>query len=319
MMKKIKLMSALVLAGLSLTACGQSQKASDEQVSLGIIQLISHEDLDNTRQGFLEVLAEAGLSEGDGLTVNFQNAEGDQSKLQTMIEQFAGKTDLNLAIATPSAQSLAHIDEETPAIFAAVTDPVGAGLVDSLEEPGGNITGSSNAQDVSEQIDLLLKVLPDIETVGFIYNASEANAEVQVKRAREALEERGINTVAKPVTNTNDVQDALTSLVSQVDAVYLPTDSVLAATMPTIAEVLKESKTPALASSNGFLEAALLTTGVDYIEVGRQAGELALQILDGQNPAELPVRRPDKITVSINEEMAEILGLNPEDIAALID
>lgn len=320
LMTKMKRLSVLALASLSLVACAsQSQSTKEDTVKLGIIQLVEHEDLDNTREGFLQALADAGLTEGENLTINLQNAQGDQSKLQTMIEQFSGKTDLNLAIATPSAQGLAGIDEETPAVFAAVTDPLGAGLVDSLDEPGGLMTGASNAQDIDRQIAILLEVLPEAKTVGTLYNSSEANAEVQVQRATEALEKRGIKVVAKPVSSTNDVQEAAQALAKQVDAIYLPTDSLLGSTMPTIGEVMRQTKTPAIGSSRGFLDAVLFTTGVDYIQVGRQAGELAVKILDGEDPGKLAVTFPEKTTIEVNEEMAELLGIDPESIKALED
>lgn len=314
-LKSMKPLLLTTLAALTLTACGQATK--DNQVNLGIIQYAEHPALDAAREGFLEVLKEAGFSEGDNLTVTLENAQADQSNLQTMVEQLAGKNDLHLAIATPAAQALLNTDETTPAVFTAVTDPVAAGLVASLDKPNGNMTGSTDALDVAKQIELLTQLLPSAKKVGIFYNSSEVNSESQAKAARTALEAKGITVVEKTVTSTNDVQQVMTNLAGQVDAVFLPTDNTVASTIATIGDVLKEAKVPALGSDEAVLEGVLFTSGVDFKAVGKQAGELAVQILKGEKPADLAVKHPESTSIAVNEDMAKLLGIDPEVIKNL--
>lgn len=314
-LKSMKPLLLTTIAALTLTACGQATK--DNQVNLGIIQYAEHPALDAAREGFLEALKEAGFAEGDNLTVTLENAQADQSNLQTMVEQLAGKNDLHLAIATPAAQALLNTDETTPAVFTAVTDPVAAGLVASLDKPNGNMTGSTDALDVAKQIELLTQLLPSAKKVGIFYNSSEVNSESQAKAARAALEAKGITVVEKTVTSTNDVQQVMTNLAGQVDAVFLPTDNTVASTIATIGDVLKEAKVPALGSDEAVLEGVLFTSGVDFKAVGKQAGELAVQILKGEKPADLAVKRPESTSIAVNEDMAKLLGIDPEVIKNL--
>lgn len=315
--KSFKFLAVLAFAALGLTACGQETKP--DQVRLGIIQYAEHPALDAARDGFLEALADGGFVEGDNLTVTLENAQADQSNLQTMIEQLVGKTDLNLGIATPAAQALLNADDSTPALFTAVTDPLAAGLVDSLDKPGGNMTGSTDALDVAEQVSLLTKLLPDAKTVGIFYTSSEVNSESQAKIAKATLEAQGITVIEKTVTSSNDVQQAMTALAGQVDAVFLPTDNTVASTIATIGDVLKTAKIPALGSDEAVLEGVLFTSGVDFKAVGKQAGERAVQILQGKKAADLAVARPDSTSIAVNEDMAKLLGIDPETIKALAD
>lgn len=314
--KKLILSSVAILSAVTLAAC--SANGSDDQTTkVGIIQYAEHEALTGARKGFVEALAAAGYKEGENLTIDLQNSQGDQANLQTMVEQLAGKNDLNFAIATPAAQAMLNADSETPSVFTAVTDPVEAGLVESLDAPGGSMTGSIDATDVEGQIDMLLKVVPSAKTVGIFYNSSEVNSEVQAEQAKKALEAKGVKVEVATVTTTNDVQQAITSLAGKVDAIYLPTDNTVASTASTIGEVLKEAKVPSIGSDAAYLEGVLFTYGVDYHAIGVQAGELAAKILDGEKPADLPVQKPQTAAIAINEEMAVAVGIAPETIKAL--
>ncbi len=317
--KKIVLGSVAFLSTLALAACSSSGEtsSSEEQVSVGIIQYAEHDALTSAREGFLEALEDAGYVEGENLTVDYQNSQGDQANLQTMVEKLVGENDLNFAIATPAAQSLLNADAETPAVFTAVTDPVGASLVASMDEPDGNMTGSVDANDVAGQVEMLLKVVPDAETVGIFYNSSEVNSEIQAEEAQAALEEAGVDVVVKTVTSTNDVQQVMSSLAEEVDAIYLPTDNTVASTAATIGEILMSAKVPSIGSDEAYLEGVLFTYGVDYHAIGVQAGELAVQILEGADPATLAVATPDTAAIAVNEDMAEALGIDPETITAL--
>lgn len=316
-LKQFLLGSAAFLTTVVMAACGSensSTSADEDAVRVGIIQYAEHDALSAAREGFLEALEEAGYVEGDNLIVDYQNAQGDQANLQTMVDQLAGENDVNFAIATPAAQALLGADSETPSVFTAVTDPVAAGLVDSLEKPGGNMTGSSDATDVVSQLEMLLEVVPDAETIGIFYNSSEVNSEVQATAAQAFLEAQGLQVVVRTVTSTNDVQQAITSLAGQVDAIYLPLDNTVASTASTIGDVLLKEKVPAIGSDEAVLEAALFTYGVDFHAIGVQAGELAVRIIEGADPADLAVATPDTAAIAVNEEMAAALGIDPEII-----
>ncbi|HEM5489915.1 TPA: ABC transporter substrate-binding protein [Streptococcus suis] len=314
--KKIILSSVTLLSAITLAACSSSSSDTDS-VNVGIIQYAEHEALSAAREGFVEALAEAGYKEGENLTIDLQNSQGDQANLQTMVQKLAGNNDLNFAIATPAAQAMLNADAETPGVFTAVTDPVEAGLVESLEAPGGTMTGSIDATDVEGQIDMLLKVVPTAKTVGIFYNSSEVNSEVQAEQAKKALEAKGIKVEVTTVTSTNDVQQAITSLAGKVDAIYLPTDNTVASTASTIGDVLKEAKVPAMGSDAAVIDAALFTYGVDYHAIGVQAGELAVKILEGEKPADLAVEKPNSAAITVNEEMANAVGIDAETIKSL--
>lgn len=317
-MKKGMRFSLILLALMLLTACRQVSDKSGQSVKVGIVQYAEHPALDAARQGFMQALADGGYKEGKNLKLTKKNAQGDQSNLQTMVEQLAGKNDLHFAIATPAAQALLNADPDTPTVFTAVTDPVSAKLVKSLAKPGGNITGTLDATDVKQQIDLLTKVVPQAKTIGIFYNSSEVNSQTQAKMAEKAIQKKGLKAVVKTVTSSNDVQQVMTSLAGQVDAIYLPTDNTVASTATTIGQIVKEVKVPTMGSDDAYLDSLLLTSGVNYKEIGKEAGKKALLILKGKKPSEIPVGKPRKPLVKINPDMAKALGLDVKTLETIV-
>lgn len=317
MMKKWTVKVGLtVIAGLVLAGCNGSTNESSETVNLGILQLMDHESLNATREGFLEVLTEAGYTEGENLNIDYQNAQLDQSNLQSMSERLSGDNDLILAIATPAAVSLANVDQETPILFTAITDPVDAGLVENLEEPGGNLTGTTDAGPIEEQIKLLLSLTPEAKKIGIIYNSSEPNSVIQGAEATSLIEALNLEVVLKTVSSTNEVMQAMESLASEVEGIYIPTDNTLASTMGTVAQVAQAHQLPVVAASTEQVEAGgLATYGIDYYELGRQTGEMALKIIeDDADPATMAVESSKVLRLVINEEMAEKLNIDPDTI-----
>ncbi|MGP6139428.1 ABC transporter substrate binding protein [Jeotgalibaca sp. A127] len=310
--------TALTLVGCAEgeTGTGSSNNNSEEEVNLGILQLMDHESLNASREGFLDVLEEAGYVEGENLNVDYQNAQLDQSNLQTMSERLSGNNDLILAIATPAAVSLANVDQETPILFTAITDPVDADLVASLDAPGGNLSGTTDAGPIKEQVDLLMSVAKDATHIGIIYNSSEPNSVIQGDEATELLEAAGMEVVLKTVSSTNEVQQAMESLAGDVQGIYIPTDNTLASTMGTVKQVAEANQLPVVAASADQVEAGgLATYGIDYYELGRQTGEMALEIIeDGADPATMPVQSSKALNLVVNEEVAESLGIDPETI-----
>ena len=248
---------------------GEEQTAEGEQFKIGILQLMEHDALDNARNGFLDALAEGGYTEGEKIVVDVQNAQGDQSNLKTMSQKFVNdKEDLILAIATPAAQSVAAETQEIPILATAITDYPEAGLVESNEVPNVNLSGTSDRTPVKEQLALLKQILPDVKKVGIMYNSSEANSEIQARSAIEACEDLGLEYQEGTVTNVNDIQQVVQSIVGDVDALYIPTDNTFASAIPLVASITDVEKVPVICGENGMVKGGgLATVGIDYYKL----------------------------------------------------
>lgn len=315
-MKLVKKLTSVTLLGaglLVLVACssGSEEKSAEGAVKVGVLQYMEHESLTAAREGFVAELADNGYKEGDKLVLDYQNAQGDQANLQTISEQLIDGNDLVLAIATPAAQSLATVSTETPILFTAVTDPISADLVESLEKPGGLLTGTSDQAPIDKQVELLGQAVPDAKTVGILYTTSERNSEVQVEQAEKLLKEAGYKVVLKGITSSNEVQDATTSLMKDVDAVFVPTDNTVAATMSMIGELSAEHKVPVIGGSTDMVDqGGLLTYGTNYEALGRQTAKMAIKIIEGEKVSEVPIEYPEAVNLHVNEEMAQKLGID---------
>lgn len=306
--------------GLGLAACGNTNNATEDgKKTVGILQLVEHGSLDAAYEGFKEGLAEGGYKEGENLTLEYQNAQNSQDNLKSMSEKLVKNSpDLLLGIATPAAVSLANETTDIPIVVTAVTDLVEAKLAESNEAPGRNITGTSDMVPIDKQIQLLLSIVPDAKTIGIMYNAGEANSKIQADLAEKALKDAGVDVKVLTANTTNDVQQVTTSLAKDVDGIYVPTDNTFASAAAVVGEVAKETKTPIVAGSVEQVEdGALATFGIDYKSLGKQTGELAAKILDGdEKPATTPVETANKLELVVNQEMATTLGIDPESIVA---
>ena len=314
--KKIAGIVTIGLAGLALVACSNEDTDSssgDDTINIGILQFMEHVSLTEAKDGFISELEESGIE----VVFEVMNAQGDQSNLQSMSEQLTDNNDLTLAIATPAAQSLALADSENPVLFTAVTDAVDAGLVESNEVPGRNLTGTSDMVPIEEQTSLLLSLIDNPQKIGIAYNSSEPNSKIQADLAAAAFEAAGIEVIIATVTTSNDVQTTITSLARDVDGIYLPTDNTMEATMATIGEIAAEYKVPVVAGATGMVDdGGLATYGINYTDLGRQTARIALRILqDGEKPADIAVETSDNLELVVNEEMAETMGIDPASIS----
>lgn len=317
-MKKIAAISLISAGILTLVACtsASSDKSSSETVKVGILQYMEHESLTAAREGFIAELEANGYKEGEKLVLDYQNAQGDQANLQTISEQLIDGNDIVLAIATPAAQSLATVSTETPILFTAVTDPLSADLVESIEKPGGLLTGTSDQAPIDKQVELLGQAVPDAKTVGILYTTSERNSEVQVEQAKELFEKAGYKVVVKGITSTNEVQDATTSLMKDVDAIFVPTDNTIASTMTMIGELSVEHQIPVIGGSTDMVdEGGLLTYGTNYEALGRQTAKMAIKIIEGTDVSETAVEYPETVSLHINEDIAKQLGIDTSKLA----
>ena len=241
-----------------------------------------------------------------------QNAQGDQATATSIASKFASSDlDLVLAIATPSAQAAAQSITKVPVLFTAVTDPVSAQLVNSLEAPGSNITGTTDMNPVADQISLVKEFAPKAKTLGVIYSSGEVNSEVQVELAKEAAAKDGLQVVESAVTNSAEVQQAAQDLASKVDAIYVPTDNTVVSALASVVQAAEDAKIPLIAGeANSVAQGALATYGIDYSKLGYQTGEMAIRILkEGAEPASLPVEAQKDYELTVNTTTLKALGL----------
>ena len=320
---KIKALAAglMLTLVLGVLGCGGDKKEAPkkaEKVNVGIVQLVEHAALDAANKGFVEGLASKGYKEGQNITYDRQNAQADQSNLQNIAHRFVNnKVNLICAIATPAAQTVANVTSDIPIVATAVTDYKTAKLVKDNAKPGTNVTGTTDMNPVEQQLDLLLKIVPNAKSVGTIYCSSEVNSQLQVDILKKAATAKGVTIKEATVSNVNDIQQAARSLVGKVQAIYVPTDNVLASAMPTLVSVTEEAKLPVICGEGGMVKAGgLATLGVDYYKLGFQAGEMAADILSGKSkPADMGIQAQKEFKAMVNLKEAEKIGLKvPEDV-----
>lgn len=291
--------------------------ADAAELRIGIIQLTEHPALDAAREGFIDVLVEAGFSKDN---IDVQNAQGEIPNCAPIATKFVNdKVDLILAIATPAAQTAAQATTEIPILATAVTDFVEAGLVDSNEAPGGNISGTSDMNPINEQADLLVKLVPGAKTVGILYCSAEDNSILQARLARTALEALGLTVNEYPVADVNEIQPVTTKAVGEVDALYIPTDNLFAEHMPTAALVTEPAKIPVICGESGMVDSGgTATYGINYYNLGRLAGEQAVEILlHGADISTMPIgfAAEEDLEFAVNEENCAAIGVEiPADL-----
>ncbi len=323
-MKKLLALVLAITMALTMTACGGGEETTDggeEKVKIGILQQLEHVALDQSREGFVQALKDNGFTDGENMILDIQNAQSDQSNLQTMADRLVNdKNDLILAIATGAAQTVAGKTKDIPILITAVTDPVDAGLADSMETPGTNVSGTSDASPMAEQIDLMLTLCPDVTTVGLMFTSSEDNSVLQANQMKEILAGKNLECVEQTVTNSNDVQQAAQSLVTKCDAIYIPTDNVLAASMALVGDVANKAKIPVICGEAGMVESGgFATIGIDYFNLGYQTGEMAVRVLNGEDVSTMTIETQKDFAYTINGEAAQALGVEiPEDLQQFV-
>ena len=314
-MKKMSLVLAAMMA-ISLFLPGMA--LADEKVPvIGVVQFVQHEALDRANQGFVDALKDNGFVDGENIRLDQQNANADSSTLATIADSFiAQKVDLALAIATPAAQMMMGKTETIPILGTAITDYVEAKLAKTNEEPGYNVSGTTDMNPIVQQIDLLKKLVPDAQTVGLLYTGSEDNSVLQARIAVEAIEALGMKWVEVKVNNSNDVQQAAQSLADQCDVLYVPTDNVAASAMPIISEVMSEKKIPIICGESGMVRAGgTATLGINYYNLGYQTGLMAIEVLGGADVSKMPIQAQTEFDYAFNLEAAAAIGLEiPQDL-----
>ncbi|GAA1355994.1 ABC transporter substrate-binding protein [Arthrobacter koreensis] len=316
--------ATLLTTGIFLTSCGSDagtgDGGGDGPVKIGISQLMDIEALDDTREGFIKGMSENGYPEGEGVEYDYQNAQGDQATATQIAAGFASSDlDLVFAIATPAAQSVAQAVGNIPVVFSAVTEPVEAGIVESWDAPGANITGTSNLGPVEDQMALIKELAPDAKTIGVVYSSGEVNSRVQVDLAREAAEELGMELKEAAISATSEVQQAAQSL--DVDALYVPTDSHVVAAIDSVVEAAETKQIPLVVGDAASVEAGgVATYGLDYEQLGYQTALMAIKILEGEDPAGMPVEKQTESLLVLNKSAAARMGITlPQDMLDAAD
>lgn len=290
-----------------------------ERIKIGITQIVEHPALDAARKGFIDQMAELGYVEGKNVEYDVQSAQGDMSIAQTIAQKFVTDgVDMILALATPSAQAAANVTDTIPILITAVTDPVAAGLVDSIDVPGGNVTGTSDLTPVAKQLELIQRIKPSVKRIGVVYNAGEINSVVQVDLAKEIAKDMGIHIIDAPAANSGGVFQAAQSLVGRVDAIYVPTDNTVASSIESVIMVAESAGLPLVVGEEGMVRRGSLgTVGIDYYQLGRQTARMAVEVLNGASPAAMPIQYLDSDALIINLQAAKAMGIQvPDDVIA---
>ncbi|MGQ7341175.1 tryptophan ABC transporter substrate-binding protein [Streptococcus suis] len=309
-------LTVMVVAALFLTQKEQNNSTnSTEKVKIGVLQFVTHDSLDEIYKGIKAGLEEGGYTTTENLSIDFMNAEGDQSQVQTMSKKLVDNgNELLIGIATPAAQGLANATAELPIIMGAVTDPVGANLVTDLKNPGGNITGVSDQTPVADTVSLIKEITPDAKTIGVLYSSNEDNSKIQVAEFKAAAEEAGYTVLEYAVASSNELASTVEVASSKVDALFTPVDNTVASAFSTVVSVANKSKTPIFTSVEDMVEGGgIASVTLSQYDLGVATGKMTAIILDGANPADTPVQIFNEGTVVVNQKVAKELGITLSD------
>lgn len=312
-----------------LTGCSQ-QPADDAQNTtaendtavtdvkeVAITAIVEHPALDDVRKGVIDELSDQGFTEGDNLEINFQSAQGNTATAGQIAKQFVGDNpDAIVAIATPSAQSVAAATTSIPLVFSAVTDPVEAKLLKSVDGSGTNVTGASDALPYAPQIELMNQIIPNLKNVGYVYSPGEVNSTIVLKNLEAQLTPMGIKVHSAPAQKSNDIAMAARSIADKVDVIYTSTDNNVVSAYESLYQVAKESKVPLIASDTGSVErGAIAALGVNYYGLGRETGKIVSRILNGEDAGSIPVYTASTLDLYVSPNHAKEQGITlPQEV-----
>lgn len=322
-MKKIIALALTVLIALScLTACGKAPSGTEagKEIKVGICNYVDDASLNQIVDNIQSRLKEIGEEKGVTFNVSYDNCNSDANLMNQIISNFiADGVDIMVGVATPVAMAMqaATEDNQIPVVFAAVSDPVSTGIVESLEAPGSNVTGTSDYLDTAAVINLMFAAKPDTAKVGLLYDIGQDSSATPIAAAKSDLDARGVAYADYTGTTVDEVVLAVQSLIADgVDAVFTPTDNTIMKAELSIYELLAEAGIPHYTGADSFaLNGAFLGYGVDYANLGVETANMIAEVaLEGKNPAELPVRTFDNGCATVNTETCEKLGYKFDDI-----
>ena len=325
MMKKIAAAALAAATLLTLTACGSKEETKNADYTVGICNYVDDASLNQIVENIETTLAAIGEEQGVVIDIAYDNCNADATVMEQIIANFiADDVDLMIGVATPVAMKMQSATEDTdiPVVFSAVSDPVGAGLVPSLDAPDANLTGTSDYLDTAAVMNLIFSLQPDADTIGLLYDAGQDSSTAPIAAAREYLDSKGIAYVERTGTTTDEVMMAAQALVADgVDAVFTPTDNTIMTAELSIYETFLEAGIPHYTGADSFaLNGAFVGYGVDYANLGVETAKMAAQILlEGKTPNQLPVRTFDNGTATVNTESCEALGYDFEEVSAAFE
>lgn len=309
MKKKILIVIAAMIMVLSACVNSKGNGNAKDQVTIGIVQLIEHEALDNARKGFEDRMRELNPN----VKIEYKNAQGEITTARTITEKFVKDgVDLIYAIATPAAQAAAAITKDVPILFSAVTDAEQAGLVESNEKPGANVTGTSDLVDIKGQLSLVKEINPRAKRVGVIFSADEQNSFIQVEQLKKASAELGLEIVDKSIQNISDLPQTAESLSKDIDAFYLLSDNKIASSISLLTDIANKNSIPTICAEEAHVKAGgLISQGISYYKLGQQTADMANKILtDGLKTGDMAVENSKEVTKIINVKTVETIGLD---------
>ncbi|MGR5065531.1 ABC transporter substrate-binding protein [Photobacterium sp. DNB22_13_2] len=307
-MKNNKLLTAIwVAASLSMA----STAAVADVAKVAVSQIVEHPALDAARNGLLDGLKQKGYVEGENLEFSYQTAQGNPAIAVQIAKQFVGeRPDVLVGIATPTAQALAASTRSIPVVFTAVTDPVGAKLVKDMSKPARNVTGLSDLSPVAQHVALMQELLPEMNTIGVVFNPGEANAVALVQLLRAAAKDKGLKVIEGTALKSADVQSAAQIIASKADVIYAPTDNTVASAIDGLVNAGNQANTPIVGASTTYIEnGAIAALGFDYYQVGVQTADYVDALLKGKKISDLPVKVAKGSDLALNQKAADKLGI----------
>ncbi|WP_420791509.1 ABC transporter substrate binding protein [Enterovibrio qingdaonensis] len=285
--------------------------ASADTAKVAVSQIVEHPALDATRQGLLDGLKKLGYVEGENLDFSYQTAQGNPAIAVQIARQYVGeRPDVLVGIATPSAQALVAATKSIPVVFTAVTDPVGAKLIKDMEKPNANVTGLSDLSPVAQHVALAKELLPNMTSIGVVYNPGEANAVALVELLREAADAQGLKVIEGTALKSADVQSAAQIVASQADAIYAPTDNTVASAIDALVGASNQAGKPVIGGATSYIpNGAVAALGFDYYQIGVQTADYVAALLKGEEVANLPAKVAVGSDLAINLKAAQKLGI----------
>lgn len=298
-MKKLFILLLVILC----TACGTEKQ---KKIEIGITQIVEHSSLDDVRRGVIDALKEKGYDENK-VNIDYKNAQGDFGTAQVIAQEFNNKSDIIIAISTPSAQAAANNIKDKPIFFSAITNPESAGILRK------NVTGVSDKSPVKKQVQLIKKLLPEAKNIGIVYNTSEQNSFYLTDTFTKAAEEEGYTVKIKGINNISEMASALDTLLPTIDVLYTSIDNTIASTYPLIVEKCNKANKPIIGATKSFADqGALAVDGISDYQVGYQTGEMAARYLSGEKIENIPYEVVEKSEMYINKDVAEKFGIKGE-------
>jgi putative ABC transport system substrate-binding protein len=308
-------MRSILLAVAATLALTLPAKAED--VTVAVTAIVEHPALDAVRKGVQDTLAAAGYKEGENLKFLFESAQGNPATAAQIARQFAGEDpNVIVPISTPSAQAVVSSTRDIPVVFTAVSDPLGAQLVKDMDKPGGNVTGLSDMSPVAEHIALIKEILPNVKSIGYLYNSGEANSVSLLAALKTEAEKAGLTVVESAATKSAEVQGAARALIGRADVIYVPTDNTIISALEGAVAVAEEAKLPLFtADTDSVSRGSIAALGFNYYDVGKQTGDIVVRILKGENPGDIAVKVAAGSDLVVNKKAAEKMGVAlPESV-----